>query len=118
MRDVLSSASRKSTPPAANKAEFSNSSPNMGSDSSSGLTLPRYFLNRRLSYLLRYFLTCNNVASTKPKKKAKPSPALMPITPEVEVPPKPSSSAVPRIEEEVIQIKDGVEQTVDSSKDA
>jgi hypothetical protein len=42
---------------------------------------------------------------------------LIPITPEVEVPPKHSSSAIPDLKK-VINIEDDPEQTVDSGKDA
>ncbi|KAK1694167.1 hypothetical protein QYE76_010864 [Lolium multiflorum] len=67
----------------------------------------------------QFFAKSGKVVGAKPqKKKAKPSPALMPITPEVEVPPEPSSSVVPRKEEYVIQINNDVEQTVDSGKGA
>jgi hypothetical protein len=45
------------------------------------------------------FLVCSKSSGSKlpknPKKKTKPSPATMPVTPEVEVPPKASSSAMP-----------------------
>jgi hypothetical protein len=39
--------------------------------------------------------TSGSKLSKNPKKKAKPSPASVPVTPEVEVPPKASSSAKP-----------------------
>ncbi|KAK1617664.1 hypothetical protein QYE76_023181 [Lolium multiflorum] len=58
------------------------------------------------------------VPGSSPKKKTKPSPASIPITPEVEAPPKPSSSTIPRKDEEVIQIEDLVETGVDFGKDA
>ncbi|KAK1618285.1 hypothetical protein QYE76_023802 [Lolium multiflorum] len=51
----------------------------------------------------------NNISGNKPtkdpKKKAKPSPATMPVMPEVEVPPKTSSSAKPN-PKDVINIDD------------
>ena len=57
-------------------------------------------------------------APKNPKKKAKPSPAAMPITPEVEVPPKASSSANPD-PKDVIDIDDLPEEpVVESGKDA
>jgi hypothetical protein len=52
----------------------------------------------------------------KPKNKAKPSPASMPIIPEVEVPPKPSSSNVPHKDDEVIHIDDKAKNVDDSGK--
>jgi hypothetical protein len=58
------------------------------------------------------------VAGAKLKKKTKPSPASVPITPEVEAPPKSSSSTISRKDEEVIHIDDDAENVVDSSKDA
>ncbi|KAK1666404.1 hypothetical protein QYE76_054563 [Lolium multiflorum] len=60
----------------------------------------------------------HKVAGNKPqRKKLKPSPASMPITPEVEVPPKPSSSAVldPK---NVINLDDLPTPTVGSGKSA
>jgi hypothetical protein len=58
------------------------------------------------------------VAGNKPqKKKLKPSPASMPITPEVVVPPKPSSSAIPD-PKNVINIDNDPIPTVDSNKGA
>jgi hypothetical protein len=45
---------------------------------------------------LTLLFSSSKVARNKPqKKKLKPSPATMPVTPQVEVPPKPSSSAIP-----------------------
>ena len=45
-----------------------------------------------------------------PKKKAKPSPASMPVTPEVEVPPKATATAAP--EKDVINVDDLPEEPV------
>jgi hypothetical protein len=62
-------------------------------------------------------ILCSKVASADPqKKKLKPSPATMPIMPEVKVPPKPSSSVI-LIQKEVINIDDDAEKTVESGKD-
>jgi hypothetical protein len=64
------------------------------------------------------FLSCSKIAGNKPqKKKLKPSPASMPITPEVEVPPKPSSS-VAQDPKNVINLDDIPRPTADSGKDA
>ncbi|KAM0851416.1 hypothetical protein ACQ4PT_052436 [Festuca glaucescens] len=52
----------------------------------------------------------------KPKKKAKPSLATMPITPEVEAPSKPAPSTVPTKEKDVIQIDDDAEDVGGSGK--
>ncbi|KAK1610929.1 hypothetical protein QYE76_034602 [Lolium multiflorum] len=50
-------------------------------------------------YIDQFFMTSSKTSGSKlsknPKKKAKPSPASVPVTPEVEVPPKESSSAKP-----------------------
>nr|XP_051230252.1 intracellular protein transport protein uso1-like [Lolium perenne] len=68
--------------------------------------------------LEQFFNKPSKIAGSKPsKKKAKPSPASMQITPEVEVPPKPSSSAAPE-PKDVINVDDLPEHTVDSGKDA
>jgi hypothetical protein len=64
------------------------------------------------------FLSCRKIAGNKPqKKKLKPSPASMPITPEVEIPPKPSSSAS-QDPKNVINLDDIPTPTAHSSKDA
>jgi hypothetical protein len=65
-----------------------------------------------------FFSLRSKIAGSKPqKKKIKPSPASMPVTPEVEVPPKPSSSAAPD-PKNVINLDDIPEPTADSDKDA
>jgi hypothetical protein len=56
------------------------------------------------------------VTGNKPKK-AKPSPASIPKTPKVEVPPKPSSSSAPRKDQEVILLDDETDKNADSGKD-
>jgi hypothetical protein len=65
------------------------------------------------------FLLCSKSTGSKPpKKKTKPVPASMPITPEVEVPPKASSSAA-QGPKDVINLDDIPEEpTADSGKDA
>ncbi|KAK1664955.1 hypothetical protein QYE76_053114 [Lolium multiflorum] len=55
-----------------------------------------------------------NKPPKNPKKKAKPSPATMPITPEVEVPPKASSSAMPD-PKDVINLDDLPEEPIAES---
>ncbi|KAK1608535.1 hypothetical protein QYE76_032208 [Lolium multiflorum] len=62
----------------------------------------------------QFFLSSSKNSGSKPpkspKKKAKPSPATMPITPEVEVPPKASSSAAPN-PKDVINLDDLPEES-------
>ncbi|KAK1660623.1 hypothetical protein QYE76_048782 [Lolium multiflorum] len=66
----------------------------------------------------RFFNKPSKAAGSKPqKKKLKPSPASMPVTPEVEVPPKPSSSTA-QDPKNVINIDDIPTPTADSGKDA
>jgi hypothetical protein len=65
-------------------------------------------------------LVCSKTSGSKlpknPKKKAKPSPAFVPVTPEVEVPPKASSSAKPD-PKDVINLDDLPEEpTAESGK--
>jgi hypothetical protein len=63
------------------------------------------------------FSLCSKVAGSKPqKKKIKPSPASMPVTPEVEIPPKPSSSTA-QDPKNIINLDDIPEPTADSGKD-
>jgi hypothetical protein len=67
-------------------------------------------------------MVCSKSSGSKPpknpKKKAKPSPASMAINPEVEVPPKATSSAVPVLKD-VINIDDLPEKpSVESGKGA
>jgi hypothetical protein len=63
-------------------------------------------------------LSCSKIAGNKPqKKKLKPSPASMPITLEVEIPPKPSSSAV-QDPKNVINLDEVPSPHTDSGKDA
>ncbi|KAK1662994.1 hypothetical protein QYE76_051153 [Lolium multiflorum] len=77
--------------------------------------------NQNQPNIHQFFMTSAKNPGTKPprnpKKKAKPSPATMPVTPQAEAPPKPSSSAVLCKERSVIQIKDDAEQA-DSGKGA
>ncbi|KAK1606314.1 hypothetical protein QYE76_029987 [Lolium multiflorum] len=68
----------------------------------------------------QFFLSSGKSSLSKPpknpKKKAKPSPASMPITPQVEAPPKPSSSASP-ISKDAINLDDLPEDpTAESGK--
>nr|XP_051216647.1 pre-mRNA-splicing ATP-dependent RNA helicase prp28-like [Lolium perenne] len=67
----------------------------------------------------QFFLKSGKSTKSKPpKKKSKPSPATMPITPEVEVPPKFSSSVAPN-PKDVIHIDDiPAEPAADSGKGA
>ncbi|KAK1616520.1 hypothetical protein QYE76_022037 [Lolium multiflorum] len=66
----------------------------------------------------RFFNKPSEVAGSKPqKKKLKPSPASMPITQEVEVPPKPSSSDA-QDPKNVINLDDIPTPNADSGKDA
>jgi hypothetical protein len=80
-----------------------------------------------LAYRIRRFLnvtplfvrskTSGSKPSKNPRKKVKPSPASIPVTPEVEVPPKASSSAKPD-PKDVINLDDLPEDpTAESGKD-
>ncbi|KAK1649722.1 hypothetical protein QYE76_067527 [Lolium multiflorum] len=65
----------------------------------------------------QFFLSSGKSSGSKPpKKKAKPSPASMPVIPQVEAPPKPSSSAAPN-PKDVINLDDLPEDpTAESGK--
>ncbi|KAK1682834.1 hypothetical protein QYE76_043682 [Lolium multiflorum] len=70
--------------------------------------------------IVQVFLSSSKSSGSKPpknpKKKSKPSPATMPITPEVEVPPKASSSAMPH-PKDVINLDDLPEEpNIESGK--
>ncbi|KAK1686515.1 hypothetical protein QYE76_047363 [Lolium multiflorum] len=65
-----------------------------------------------------FFSKPGKVTGNKPQKmKLKPSPATMPITPQVEIPPKPSSSAIPD-PKDAINLDDLPSATVNSGKRA
>jgi hypothetical protein len=67
---------------------------------------------------LTLFLSSSKVTGNKPQKmKLKPSPATMPVTPQVEIPPKPSSSAIPD-PKDAINLDDLPSATVNSVKRA